>query len=916
MNKIFIKLKQATTSTMAVVMVLASGWLAMPHISSAQQLGSEILGKTHYREIGPTRQGGRYVDFAVVESNPTTFYTATGSGGLWKTENNGISFYPIFDNEDIVSIGAVAVSQSHPDQVWIGSGEANNSRSTYWGDGVYKSTDAGKTWANVGLPNSGHIGRVIVHPTNPDVVYVAALGHLYSDNEERGLYKTTDGGKTWKKSLAVFENNKHIGVVDFVMHPTDPNTIIAAAYDKIRTPWTFNEGGPGSGIYKTTNGGDTWTKLEGGLPTGFLGRIGLAYSASNPNVVYANIENVNIDGVSDSERLRQLTIGIAPEGRVKGVEVWRSNDNGSNWAKVSPDGEDIGGGPGYYYQQLRVDPNDEDHVIVLGVRMWATDDGGKNWYRPFNFGGDNHALWIDPNNSLHMMLGYDHGMGITYDGGKTWYHPDEKPLAQFYAINVDMEYPYNVYGGLQDNGSVKGPSTKRSGGNIRLEDWKTVGGGDGFYNVVDPTDSRWLYNESQFGAISRVDQVTGERQSIRHNDREMRYNWNSPIMLSPHDPNVLYHAGNRLLRSTTKGENWEYASPDLSTATPEQLGGTGNIQYGTITSIDESPIRRGQLWAGTDDGNVWVSLDNGENWENLNGNITGNPGYWVSRVIASNHYNGTAYVTYTGFRNDDFRPFVYKTTDFGKTWTSISANLPNEPINVIREDPRNPNLLFVGTEMAIYVSIDGGKIWNKMKGNMPTNPIHDFVIHPREYDLVVGTHGRGAFIADISWMHELTAENINKASHLFPTKPKVRWVSTGENHSPHTNFEGESEPNGIMIRYHLNQVPSGDVTVKIMRGAREVYSMTGTKTKGLNEIMWPMQQISRERTEREITQVKAQMERMKEFGMSEEDINARFGDINYVTEPAAEGTYRVILTAGGQTHETTAEIMRDHWYNK
>jgi photosystem II stability/assembly factor-like uncharacterized protein len=902
-------------SGILAALVLMLGW----HIpASAQRLAPEIVNKVNYRNIGPTRQGGRYVDFAVVESNPTTFYTATASGGLWKTENNGTSFFPIFDNESVISIGAVAVSQSNPDQVWVGTGEANNSRSSYWGDGIYKSTDAGKTWTNVGLPNSGHIGRVLIHPTNPDIVYVAALGHLYSDNEERGLYKTTDGGKTWSKVLSVFENNKHIGVVEAIMHPTNPDVLIAAAYDKIRTPWTFNEGGPGSAIYRSTDAGKTWTKLEGGLPTGFLGRIGLGYSQSNPNVVYANVENVNVDGVSFSDRLRQLTIGIAPEGRVKGMEMWRSDDGGDTWRKVSPDGQDVGGGPGYYYAQMAINPTDPDHVYVLGVRMWETRDGGKTWGRPFAFGGDNHCMWINKNNPRHIMLGYDHGMGISYDEGKTWYHPDELPLAQFYAINVDMDYPYNVYGGLQDNGSVKGPSTRRSGGPIRLEDWKTTGGGDGMVNVVDPTDSRWLYNESQFGVIQRVDQKTGERKSIRHRDNDMRWNWMSPIMISPHDPTVIYHAGNRLLRSPHRGEFWEYASPDLSNNDPVKQAGTGNIQYGTITTIDESIIQRGQLWAGTDDGNVWVTLDGGENWQKLNDNIKGNPGYWVSRVIASAHNNGTAYVTYTGYRHDDFRPFIYKTTDFGKTWTDIKGNLPNEPINVVREDPRNPNLLFVGTEMAIHVSIDGGANWTRMKGNMPTNAVHDMVIHPREFDLVVGTHGRSAFIADVSWMHELTAANLAKNAHLFPVRRKIRWVNTGENHSPYTNFRGESEPAGMPIRYYLKDNSTAPVKISIFRGERLVYEIDAPKSKGVNEVQWGMVQRTRERNDREKAQVRQQIERMRGFGMGEDEIANFMGsmDMDYVTEPAPEGHYRVVLTVGNSRMETTAQIMRDYWYDK
>jgi len=440
--------------------------------AQAQKIPSQVVESIKFREIGPTRQGGRYVDFAVVDDAPKVMYAATASGGLWKTVNNGQSWNSLFDNENIISIGAVAVDQQDTSVVWVGSGEANNSRSSYWGNGVYKSTNGGETWTNMGLPESHHIGRILIDPTNSDVVYVAALGHLYSENPERGLYKTTDGGKTWTKSLEVKrKDGKYIGVVDMTMSPDDPNTIIAAAYDKIRRPWTFNEGGEGSGIYKSTDAGKTWSKLSKGLPGGFLGRIGVAYAPGNSDVVYANIENVNIKGINDKERRNMLEVGIAPKRNqsIDGVQMYRSDDGGATWRMISPEGEDIGGAPSYYYQQVRVDPNDENHVYVIGIRIWETKDGGENWDTAFRFGGDNHAMWIDPADSDHFVLGYDHGMGITYDAGKTWYHPDEIPLAQFYAVGLDMDYPYNVYGGLQDNGSVKGPSTMRDGSSINYE---------------------------------------------------------------------------------------------------------------------------------------------------------------------------------------------------------------------------------------------------------------------------------------------------------------------------------------------------------------------------------------------------------------------------------------------------------------
>ena len=710
-----------------VILVLVGCFLAAAGGVLAQKLDEKALKDFTYREIGPTRQSGRFVDFAWNEKEPYTFYAATASGHLWKTVNNGTTLEPIFTNEKVFSIGDVAITPSDPKIVWVGTGEANNSRSSYWGDGMYKSTDAGKTWVHMGLDESHHIGAIEIHPTNPNILYVAALGHLYSDNPERGLYKTTNGGKTWDKVLDIVVKGKNIGVVDCVMHPTNPDILYAATFDKVRKPYTYNLGGPGSRIYKTTDAGKTWKKLGGGLPEGMLGRIGLDIYLRNPDIVYACIENANKKDMSEEDRYQELLADKASRGMIDG-EIYRSDDGGDTWKKVNAEDENIGGGPGYYYGQIIVDPNDDQVVHVLSAASWGTKDGGKTWLRrPLGFGGDDHCLWINPNDSRHMWLGYDHGMGITYDGGKNWYHPDNQSLAQFYAVGLDSSYPYRVAGGLQDNGSHMGPSTKRDGGPIRVEDWDSVGGGDGMYNVFDWKTNRFVYNESQFGPLQRLDLKTGERKSIAYRgDPKMRWNWNSPIHVSFHDSNVIYHAGNKVVRSPFRGDTWEVISPDLSGNNPKFMptgkGGDGNIQYCTITSFDESPLDANVLWAGTDDGNVQVTRDLGKNWTLLNDNITGNPGYWVSRVEASHFDPGTAYVSYTGYRRDDFRPFVYKTTDFGATWTSIAANLPNEPINVIQEHHANPDLLFVGTEFALYVSIDSGKNWTKMKNNMPTVP--------------------------------------------------------------------------------------------------------------------------------------------------------------------------------------------------
>ncbi|WP_323758414.1 WD40/YVTN/BNR-like repeat-containing protein [Roseivirga sp.] len=880
--------------------------------AQAQKIPANVADRIHFRDIGPTRQGGRYVDFAVVDKSTKIIYAATASGGVWKSVNNGISWESLFDKENIISVGAIAVDQRNNDVVWVGSGEANNSRSSYWGNGIYKSTDAGKTWTNMGLPESHHIGRILIDPKNSDVVYVAALGKLYSDNPERGLYKTTNGGKSWTKVLEVKKDDgKFIGVVDVAMSPNDPNTLIAAAYDKIRTPWTFNEGGEGSGLYKSTNGGKTWKKLSKGLPGGFLGRIGVAYAPSNSKVIYANIENVNVDGISTEERRRMLEIGIPLERgqSVDGVEMYRSDDGGESWKKISPDGEDIGGAPSYYYQQVRVNPKDPDHVYVIGIGMWESRNGGKTWETPFRFGGDNHAMWIDPADPEHMLLGYDHGMGITYDAGKTWYHPDEIPLAQFYAVDVDMKYPYNVYGGLQDNGSVRGPSSKRSG-SIGLEDWNRTGGGDGMYNAVDRTTNRYLYNESQFGPLSRLDMETGESKGIRYSgDRNMRWNWNAPILVSQHDSDVIYHAGNKVVKSNFRGESWTEISGDLSKNDPVKANGTGNIQYGTITTLEESPIDVNELWAGTDDGNVHVTRDGGKTWTNLNANVPNNPEYWVTRIEASAHTPGTAYLSYNGMRRDVFTPYLYKTTDYGKTWTSLASGLPNEPVNVIREDHKNPNLLFVGTELSVYASVDGGKNWAKLSNNYPTNPAYDMVIHPRENELVVATHGRGIFIADITPLQGLTSDAFNSDVTLFDVQPAVQWVRGLGNTSPSINFNGESRQAGVHINFHAKN--AGKATIKILKGTREIYKTEVNAKAGLNQMIWGMDEITSERTAEQLQQMR---QRFGRFGLSAEELEERVAQSRYITKPTQPGEFTVILEMNGKTQSKDTRVLQDIWY--
>jgi photosystem II stability/assembly factor-like uncharacterized protein len=934
------------TALVAVAALAAAATLPI----TAQQ-PADLFRSVVFREIGPTYRGGRYVDFAVVESTPRIFYVANATGGLWKTENNGVSFVNLWEHEPVGSLGAVAVSQANPDILYLGTGEANNSRSSYWGNGVYKSTDAGATWTHVGLTESHHVGRIVIHPTDPNTVYVAALGKLYSDNEERGLYKTTDGGKTWQKSLAVQVESTHVGVVDVAMDPKNPNVLYAAAYDKVRKPWTFAEGGPGSGVYKTTDAGKTWTRLGGGLPAGWMGRIGVSVARTDPNTVYAVIENV---GMLDPKAQQRFRDGF---GTVSGgpAQLFRSNDAGKTWTQVAPPPQPAGapaaggrgggrggfdgGRPPYYYGQVRVDPNDKETVYVLSVGWSRSRDGGETW-EGMSFGGDNHALWISPRDSNHLLLGHDHGMGISFDGGRTWLRPDNLPVTQFYAIGFDYEIPYNVYGGTQDNGCQKGPSSRRGGGNIPFEAWINVGCADGFYNEIDWRDSRYLYNESQFGGISRHDQWTGQSTGLAAGrppiEGGYRFNWNAPILVSPHDADVIYHGAQVVLRSPFRGDEWEIISPDLTLNDPARRNGGGNITYATITTLDESPIVPGLLWVGSDDGNVQVSRDGGQNWTNVRDRIPGHPGYWISRVIGSHAQPGTAYVTATGYRRDDFRPFIWKTTDFGSTWTSIAGNLPEEAINVVRESPRNASVLFVGTDIGVHVTIDGGQTWTRLEGHpvqmgggggrggggaagaaarprglLPTVPVHDVKIHPRDRDLIVGTHGRGMFIADISEIEEMTPEVLAAEAHLFEIDPVIDWVVGQRTVTATSNFAGMSEPTDMGIGYYLRSAVPGDVKVRVYDGSRMIAEFDGPKLAGVNTVRWNLQ-ARRERIEGE-------PEPAGRGGRGGRGGGGRGGGRGaaaqgggaVVSSTVTPGTYRVVLAVGGREYSQPAVVLRD-----
>lgn len=819
-----------------------------------------------FRNLGPYRAGSWVTDFAVPESPAKahlyTFYVGTRNGGVWKTVNNGTTFEPIFEAQDKLSIGAVTLAPSDPEIVWVGTGEVACARSSYSGNGVYKSTDGGKTWKNSGLQDSHHIAQIIVHPTNPDVVYVAAMGHLYSFNEERGVFKTEDGGETWNKVLYIDEK---VGVIDLVMNRSDPDVLYAAAYEKYRYPWHFEEGGPESGIYKTTDGGETWTRLTGGLPTGKIGRIGLDIYPKNPDILYAVVENAEMRQPLEEEAAMDRRRGIEPQERMIGGEVYRTEDGGITWRKMNNLADNVGGKAAYSFNIIRIDPQNDMNIFVTSICLANSTDGGMTWQdidwpprRLFaTMFGDVRTLWIDPENSGRIILGSDGGVFLSYDGGKTCDHLYNLPLGEFYAIGVDMEDPYNIYGGLQDHDSWKGPSNAWSG-RIMLEDWVTVGGGDGMYNQIDPEDSRWVYNALQFGGHQRVDQKTGTRTDIQPRREEgkepYRFNWCPPIRISPHDSQVIYTGTQMLMRSANRGDDWEEISPDLTFNDPVKIAGRGHIQYCTLTTISESPVKSGVIWVGTDDGKVWLTRDSGKNWEEMTQKIleAGGPAeLWTSRVFASSHDEATAYVTKTGYRRDDFRPFIFKTTDHGATWAAIANNLPDLPINAVFEDPKNPNLLFVGTDGGVFVSIDGGNNWMRFKNNMPSVPVHDLLVHPRENDLVVGTYGRGIFVTDITPLQELSAEVLEKDVHLFAIESKAQLVTHGwGNYHLYgdTHLSTPNEPNAIAIHYYLKENTENEIMIDVIDAEGQVIrQLKGDSTAGLNRVLWNMRPTPPER---------------------------------------------------------------------
>jgi photosystem II stability/assembly factor-like uncharacterized protein len=814
-----------------------------------------LLRPFTYRNLGPFRMGARTSDIAVptapAKEHLYTFYVGFWTGGLWKTVNNGTTFEPVFDDQAKLAIGDVAVAPSDANVVWVGTGDAFTSRSSYAGDGVYKSTDAARTWKNVGLRDSHHISRIVVHPSNADVVYVAAMGHLYSENAERGVFKTTNGGTSWDKVLFI---NDRIGIIDLVMDPKSPDTLYAAAYDKKRLPWQMINGGPESGIYKTTDGGKQWIKLGGGLPAGRIGRIGLDIFTGNPRILYAVIENQN----------PRLAAAAAATGRgaadpTIGGEVYRTDDGGQTWAKRNADDYNVSPKGPYYFSQIRVDPGNDQHILVTQDGYRRSLDGGRTWNAPPIFPrmfGDYRTMWFDPENPSRIIGGSDGGIVVSYDGGRTGDHYANIPVGEIYSIGVDMEDPYNLYAGLQDHEHWRGPSNGPLG-RVTMWDWFAVGDNDGIFTQVDPTDSRWLYTTRQYGGHTRVDQQMGYETNIwpqRPEGDPYRVQWATPLHISPHDPTTIYAGAQILLRSTDRGDTWKEISADLSANDRSRIlresegGVPGGIPWFAITSISESPVTRGVIWAGTSDGNVQVTRDDGAAWTDVTAKITaagGRSDAYVSRVRASSHVAGRAYVSKSGYRFDDFTPYLYRTDDFGATWTAIAGNLPREPINVVYEDAKNPDLLFVGNDTGVFVSIDRGGRWVKMNNNMPNVPVHDLLVHPRENDLVLGTYGRDFWITNVGALQELTSDVLAKDAHLFTIKPSVQRIiwSFGANDYlfGQRHLQTPNEPNGMLIRYYLKSAAAGQASIVIAdQTGQEVAKLDGPAAAGINTVVWNM----------------------------------------------------------------------------
>jgi photosystem II stability/assembly factor-like uncharacterized protein len=816
-----------------VALVALAGILCIAGMVVAQvKIDSNTFGGLRARSIGPAVMSGRISAIDAVAEDPLTVYVGAASGGVWKSKDGGITWDPVFDKHT-QSIGAIAIDPGNPEVVWVGTGETWSRNSVSVGTGLYKSTNGGDSWKLIGLEDSERIARIVIDSENTDTVYVCAMGHLWDANEERGLYKTTDAGESWENVLYVDEDT---GCSDVAIDPQDPNTLYAGMWQFRRYPDFFDSGGAGSGLFKTTDGGATWAEVTNGLPAGEKGRIAVAVAPSRPRRVYAVVEAEN-------------------------TALYRSDDLGASWVEVN-NSFNVGARP-FYFAYIVVDPVDPDRIYKPGLYLAVSTDAGKAFTSIFSGGfsmgvhSDHHALWINPTNPYELVLGTDGGVYMSYDRGSHFRLVKALPVSQFYEVSYDFDYPYNVFGGLQDNGSWMGPS--RSAGGVGNNDWQLVGFGDGFHTYRDPNDTDVIYAEFQGGNLLRYHVPTEELKWIaplpREGEEDYRFNWNAALHLSPNTPGTVYYGAQYVFRSRDQGESWEKISPDLTTNDPErqrQLE-TGGLTIDnstaenntTIYAISESPKNEKVIWVGTDDGYVQVTRDGGESWTNVTANIPDLPaGLWVSHVEASSHDEATAHVTVDGHRSGDMTPYVYRTTDFGATWESVVGDGLEGFAHVVVQDLVNPDLMFVGTEFGLYITLDRGMQWARFSGDLPPVPVRDLDIHPREHDLIVGTHGRGIYILDdLTPLRSLTQEILESDFVLLPARDSVMTVSGGLSwFTGHDEFVGRNPPEAANIFfYQRKRHIFGDLKIEIYDDEGELVStVPAPKFKGLNRADWPM----------------------------------------------------------------------------
>ncbi len=877
-----------------MVIRLRSLWMvpfvaALALLAAAQDvtLDSDTLSGLPIRAIGPAAMGGRVADItAVREGGRLTIYIGSASGGVWKSRDGGTTFKPIFDKQPSLSIGSIAVDPSNPQTVWVGTGESWARNSVSVGTGVYRSRDGGDNWESVGLPDSEHVSRMVIHPKDGNTVYACALGHLWSSNTERGVFKTNDGGKTWNKILF---RNESTGCAEMAMDPQDSNVLYAAMWDVRREPWNFRSGGPGGGLFKSTDGGATWHELRKGLPEGDLGRIGVAVAPSNHLRVYAVVEARNH------------------------TALFRSDDAGDSWLEVN-NSFNISGRP-FYFARLSIDPKNADRVYKTGFFLTVSEDAGKSFSAAISMSegpgdalhSDLHALWIDPENPDQMLVGTDGGVYESQDQANHWRFLANLPISQFYHVSYDMADPYNVYGGLQDNGTWMGPSRGVDG--IPNRSWRVIGMGDGFWAFSDPSDADYAYVEYQGGRISRFRKSTGEARDIkplpRAGEADFRFNWNTPIHMSANHPGTIYLGGQFLFRSRDHGESWDRISPDLTTNDParqhQELSGGLTIdnsdaeKYETIYTIAESPKNGDVIWAGTDDGNVQITRDDGRHWTNVVKNIPGlPPNTWVSTIEASHFDPAVAYATFDGHAAGAMKTYVYWTKDYGKTWTSLSTPELSGYAHVVREDLVNANLLYVGTEFGLFISLDGGAHWAQFKGGLPNVAVRDIAIQPRESDLILATHGRGIYILDdLTPIRALTPELLAKDLVMLPSRPSVLNLPASEQRfDGDAEFKGRTLPEAASIVYYQKKRHIfGDLKLEIYDDHGSLLtSIQGDKRRGMNRLAWPE---------------RAKPPKVPPAAGLVENEFLFFGP------QAQEGTYPVKLTKGKETYTSEVKLVPD-----